>query len=590
MEENQQRWDLTSLFSYFEGTDYEKALKEFDEGCCLLQKFVDNKPNTQNFSSWLKMYLDVDNMVGALFESLNAYVYSVYSTQTTDSRALNEIARLDEKSLGYNKISLAFREILCSFSKQLDSFYKDYPQFKDYDFVLTEEIALNSHQMSVTEENLAQDMQRYGGDAWSRLHEQIISNLQDSETGKSFNELRNEAYADDREIRKTAYKKELALLQTAKIPIAAALNNIKGATACLNKRRNWDSALDKACAAHRIGRETLDALISAMEDSLPMWRRYLKVKAKNLGLETCSFYDLFAPLQNTEKSEKEKQWTYPEAIENIVEKFSAFSLEMGDFVQKAYNNKWIDVPITQGKVGGAFCIDFPYHKQSRVLVNFTGVFSDVVTLAHELGHAYHHACIGNKDYALQHYPMTLAETASIFAENLVMQDAISKATGFEKAKLIEMHLSDSCQVLVDILCRFYFEQKVFEVRQQQELTSEDFCALMAEAQDKTYGEGLSQERHEFMWAVKTHYYSPDLDFYNFPYAFGLLFALGLYNRFKIEGEGFAEKYKEILSNTGSYSCEKVCELAGFDITKKDFWLAGMSELAKELEILEKFVE
>ena len=589
MQENQQRWDLTSLFSHFEGEDYKKALKEFEEGCCLLQKFVDNKPSEGNFSSWLKMYLDVDNKVGALFESLNAYVYSVYSTQTTDSKALNEIARLDEKSLAYNKTALAFRGIISQFSNLLDSFYESYPHFKDYDYVLREEIQLCAHQMSVAEENLAQDMQRYGGDAWSRLHEQIISNLQDAETGKSFNELRNEAYAEEREIRKKAYEKELSLLKASEIPIAAALNNIKGATNCLNKRRHWDSALDKACASHRVERKTLDALIAAMEESLPMWRRYLKIKAKNLGLETCSFYDLFAPLKNTQKEIAEKQWTYPEAIETIIEKFTAFSPEMGNFVEKASKNHWIDVPITQGKIGGAFCIDFPYHKQSRVLVNFTGVFSDVVTLAHELGHAYHHSCIGNKDYALQHYPMTLAETASIFAENLVMQDAIARADGYEKAKLVEMHLSDSCQVVVDILCRFYFERKVFELRQEQELTSEDFCAIMAEAQEKTYGAGLSLERHEYMWAVKTHYYSPDLDFYNFPYAFGLLFALGLYNRFKTEGNAAAEKYKEILSNTGSYSCEKVCDEAGFDITKKDFWLKGMSELAEELEILEKFV-
>ncbi|MBE6351164.1 MAG: peptidase M3, partial [Spirochaetaceae bacterium] len=214
MQENQQRWDLTSLFSHFEGEDYKKALKEFEEGCCLLQKFVDNKPSEGNFSSWLKMYLDVDNKVGALFESLNAYVYSVYSTQTTDSKALNEIARLDEKSLAYNKTALAFRGIISQFSNLLDSFYESYPHFKDYDYVLREEIQLCAHQMSVAEENLAQDMQRYGGDAWSRLHEQIISNLQDAETGKSFNELRNEAYAEEREIRKKAYEKELSLLRS----------------------------------------------------------------------------------------------------------------------------------------------------------------------------------------------------------------------------------------------------------------------------------------------------------------------------------------------------------------------------------------
>ena len=211
-----------------------------------------------------------------------------------------------------------------------------------------------------------------------------------------------------------------------------------------------------------------------------------------------------------------------------------------------------------------------------------------MTLAHELGHAYHAWCVKDLDYPFVQYPMTLAETASIFAETIVMKDMLSKTTGFERAKLLEMHLSDGNQVLVDILCRFYFERSVFEQRRTKELSAADFCRLMADAQNKTYGSGLSKERHEYMWAVKTHYYIPSFDFYNFPYAFGQLFALALYARFEKEGDSFPERYKELLQNTGSFSCEQVCRKAGFDIQTKEFWQNGIRTFADELKELKTY--
>jgi oligoendopeptidase F len=179
--------------------------------------------------------------------------------------------------------------------------------------------------------------------------------------------------------------------------------------------------------------------------------------------------------------------------------------------------------------------------------------------------------------------MTLAETASIFAETMVTNSMLKTASNSEKIKLLEIHLSDSCQTLLDILSRFYFEKSVFEQRENKELGAEDFCRLMNEAQNKTYGDSLTETKHPYLWAVKTHYYSPNLDFYNFPYAFGQLFALGLYSQYKNNPNGFPLQYQELLKNTGSMTCEKVCKSAGFDITTKDFWLSGVKELKAELE-------
>ena len=449
--------------------------------------------------------------------------------------------------------------------------------------------------MEAKEEALANDLQRFGGDAWSKLHEQIISNMIDKETGKTFNQLRNDAYSPDRNLRKESYYKEIALLEQNQIAISSALNNIKGATNSLNKKRNWgeseNGAINRSLFSSRLSRKSLDSLISAMEEAIPMWQEYLLEKANILNLkdengnpEKCSFYDIFAPIEfETSTEESTSNWTYNEAKEFITNEFYKFSSDMGDFVKKAFEENWIDAEIRKGKVGGAFCIDFPLQKVSRVLTNFSGTTSDVITLVHELGHAYHHHCIKELDYNLSSYPMTLAETASIFAETMVTNSMLKSASNLEKVKLIEMHLSDSCQTLLDILSRFYFEKSVFEQRKDKELGAEDFCQLMLDAQNKTYGNSLTDVKHPYLWAVKTHYYSPELDFYNYPYAFGQLFSLGLYSQYKNNPQEFPKKYQKLLQNTGMMSCEEVCKLAGFDITTKEFWLSGIKEIQKEFE-------
>ena len=612
MRKNPPRWDLTSIFSCFDGADYQQALVEYAEGMNDLDKrLADEAARKVNFCQWLADYLVASNRIGALEESLNAYAYSSYSTDTTNTDYLNNLSKLEEMALQSNAQALVFQGILTEYTQELSTFYTSFPQFSQYQYVLEQVIADGKHRMSGEEEKLAADLCRTGGAAWSRLHEQVISNLTDTATGKTFNEIRNEAYSPDPAVRKKAWKTEISLLQSVEIPIAAALNNLKGATVTLNRRRGWNEAIDRALSSANMGKKTLAALIGAIEDSLPFWREYLQLKGRLLqkvgateslnsssGVDSqgCAFYDLFAPLPkvlgeasvSAENSVKMEGWTFDEARSYITEKFYGFSKDMGDFAANAFAHNWIDAEVRKGKVGGAYCIDFPSKGVSRVLSNFTGSFSDVTTLAHELGHAYHHHCIAGLDYELTHYPMTLAETASIFAENIIMKDVIARCQGFDKLQLLELHLQDSCQVLVDILSRFYFEQSVFQQREKGELSAADFCRLMAQAQEKSYGNGLSSERHEYMWAVKTHYYSPDLDFYNFPYAFGLLFALGLHAQYQQQGKDFPQVYQNLLRDTGSYSCEEVCRRAGFDIESKEFWAAGIKSFLPELEELKAY--
>lgn len=606
------RWNLDSIFSSIDSPEYKNAIASYNSGMDNLEqllktarKFIKEASSNFDFPAWLAGYLEADNNVTALASTLNAYAYVIYSTDTTNTAYLNNISKIDEIGLRYEQIELSFRSVLLANSKYLDDFYARYPKFADYKFILSEEIEETKHQMSPAEENLASDLQRTGGDAWDRLHEQIISNLKD-ENGKTFNELRNDAYSPDAVLRKKSHLKEVALLRQNEIAFAACLNNLKGETCTLNKRRNWQDAIDRSLSSGRLSKETLNALISAIEESLPSWREYFKEKAKYLsehGLtasETAgkngaglAFYDLFAPIGTKSAASDSilnKKWSFEEAKDYIIERYSSFSPEMGAFAKTAFEKNWIDAEVRPGKVGGAYDEDFALTHESRILSNFTGAFSDIITLAHELGHAYHFSCMKGKPAAFFSYPMTLAETASTFAETIVKQDMISKCDGADKLQILELDLQDTSQTLVDILSRFYFEKSVFEKRSEGELSANDFSELMKAAQEKSYGDGLNEERHEYMWAVKSHYYSTGLDFYNFPYAFGQLFGAGLYSLYKKEGEKFAQRYAELLSHTGNMSCEELCKECGFDITTSDFWKEGISLYQKEIDLFKELAD
>lgn len=624
-------WDLGSIYPDINSEKYKSDLAKLTEGIKTLKALNDQAENPDqknhlNIQNWIADFFKADDILGPLANTLAAYSYSIYSVDTTSKSLLDNLNQVESLTDQYEIQLNRFSHTVAKNRGILSEFYVNFPQYRKYEFSINEMLEDDIHTLSPELEGIIAKLQQTGGRAWDRLHEQLISNLKDPETGKLFNELRNDAYSPDARLRKESWQKEIALLKQNEIAFAASLNNLKGETLSLLEERSWNCAIDRALSSSRMKKETLDALIAAIEESLPQWRRYLKAKAEylknhnatastNCGKEKgLAFYDLFAPLDGntasdgntntagqtetgcntatpsatnnraaSEESLLSKNWTFEEARDYIIKEFTSFSPVMGDFAKNAFDKNWIDARVHPGKVGGAYCQDFYVQKESRVLSNFTGAFSDIITLAHELGHAFHFFCIKDKDYRNANYPMTLAETASTFAETIVKQDILKTASKEDRIKILELDLQDTCQVLVDILCRFYFERSVFEERQNGELTSEDFCRLMADAQERSYGDGLSAERHEYMWAVKSHYYSVDLDFYNFPYAFGQLFAAGLYSRYKKEGKAFVDIYCNLLSDTGSMSCEDLCFKAGFDITKKDFWKSGIDFYINEIQ-------
>jgi pepF/M3 family oligoendopeptidase len=559
------------------------------------------------FGDWLARALELEDECGSLFETLSAYAYATYSTNTGDERAVAEINAVEELGLPLSRAGVLFRNALAARRAEveaaLDGPAAD-PRISGFAFHLRDELFWQSHQMSSELEDLAADLQRSGGDAWGRLQEAITSSAsapwpfdggQASAEGasrKTLVELRSLAYDEDRSTRERAYRTELGLCESLKIPAAAALNGVKGFSVSLNARRGWETGLDKSAAQARVDRETLDALILAMEESLPSWRRYLRAKARLLGIGRCAFYDLFAPVGGATGAGA-RRLSFADARDFVVGALSDFDPAMGDFAARAFGSSWIDARMRPGKVGGAYCIDFPAARTSRVLCNFDGSFGSAITIAHELGHAWHAEAVRDLPYVYTQYPMTLAETASIFSETLAYGRALRDlgsadgAARAERTRLVELRLQDSCQVIVDILSRFWFERAVFERRAAAELQPDELCELMLDAQRRAYGDGLDPELlHPYMWLVKGHYYSTDLGFYNFPYAFGQLFGSALYARCEAEGPSFAAAYREVLRNTGRMGAADLASAAGFDIRKPDFWREGLglfARLADELE-------
>jgi pepF/M3 family oligoendopeptidase len=528
---------------------------------------------------------------GEYAENLSAYAEAIYTTDTRNERARAEINRVEALKLPLGKAAVEFRGALASKKERVLSLAGEDSRIKPYAFFLAEMIEKAAFQMESGMEDLANDLCRSGGDAWARLHEALASTASavwDAATGerKTVTELRALANNTDRELRRRAYEAELDAWKAVEIPMAAALNGVKGFAITVDKRRGWDSPLQKSAFQSRISEKTLAALISAIEDALPLFRRYLAVKARLLGVEKCAFYDLFAPLDRGEGFPGQARLSWDEACGLVADCFGGFDPAMADFARRAYTAGWVDAEMRDGKIGGAYCTDFPLAKEARILCNFDGSFDAALTLAHETGHAWHHELIKGLPRALSHYPMTLAETASIFAETLVFEEALKKAPPSERLKRIDGSVKDSCQTLVDILSRYYFEKELFARREYRELSAAELCAMMLDAQQKTYGDALDAEKlHPYMWAVKIHYYSPSLPFYNYPYAFGQLFALSLYARGRGDSS-FAGAYRGLLEATGRCSAEDLALKAGFDITDAGFWTRGIGVIGERILAIE----
>ena len=577
----ERRWNLSPIYPAVDSVEFNDDLTRLKGLLAGLRKELESG------KADIAALVEMENEISDIEETLGSYAYCNVSVNTTDKAAVNALNKVEELGMDRAVCGTLFNTYVAEHKAEVDAYCAAHP---DYRFIFDEIAEDAKHQMPKELEELAADLMRSGSDAFGRLQETVSSSACAELDGKKLTVIQLRALATnaDRETRRKAYEAELKVWKEHEIAFCYALNSIKGTSLSLEKRRNWESPIDRSIAGARISRKTLDALIGTLEKNLPMFRSYLKTKAKMLGLEKCAFFDLFAPVGKAEMT-----YTYDQARDFVVKQYGAFNPAMGEFAANAFDNNWIDPFPRAGKTGGAYDIYMPKIKESRVFANFDGTYDGVSTFAHELGHAWHDHVVSVKPAMLRSYPMTLAETASIFSEFIVFKGAVEQASEDQKVAIIEQFVQSACQVCVDILCRFYFEREVFEKRRDGELMPDEMSAIMIDCQKKTYGDGLDENLlHPYMWAVKGHYYSTGFSFYNYPYAFGQLFGLGLYNRSLTDRSGrpFYEKYNELLSLTGQLPAEQVAASAGIDITDPAFWQEGMDIIASYAKQLEELAD
>ena len=581
------RWSLDDLYTSFDSEEYLADIKKLDD---IIEDFT--KWSDANLSSlddpvykietYLKKLIDYTT----LFSKLTSYPSLTTSVDAKNETALKYLDKLHSKHILTTKANIKFQNFIKSLD-DLDDIIEKSPFLREHSFYL-KEIELNTrYLLSEDEEIIISKMKNTGSRAWSKLQNVITSTLLvDIEIDGEIKKLplpvvRNMAYSKDAEIRKKAYEAELNSYSKIEESSAAALNGIKGEVLTTSELRGYKSPLEETLINSRMDEETLDAMLNAIREYLPYFHKYYRKKGEMLGHKNgLPFYDIFAPIGNMDRT-----YTYEEARDYIVKNFRTFSDRLADFAENAFNSRWIDAEPREGKRGGAFCSNIHPIKQSRILANFSGSFDNVLTLAHELGHGYHGNCLKNESILNSRYPMPIAETASIFCETIVMNAALKEAKNEEKLNLIEKSIQDAGQVIVDIYSRFLFESELFERRKDHSLSVKELKEIMLDAQKKAYGDGLDHEYlHPYMWINKTHYYYAERNFYNFPYAFGLLFSKGLYAKYLEDGEGFVKEYDSFLRATGKNSIYDVAKIMGINVHSIDFFRSSLELIRKDIEV------
>jgi pepF/M3 family oligoendopeptidase len=579
-------WNLDPIYKGFDDPAFDADMQALRQAVTEYNAFAASLSGLTALDG-LKQGIAWEEKISDLAYKLAGYASLRQSTNTRDTEAGSKMGQIMQLISATAGAQTAWKQWATAIPDLMELVKAD-ENLCDYTHLFENMLENSRHLLGSLGEEICAKLNLSGGSAWSDLQGYLTSTVPVAYNGGTTNlsAIRNLAYDADPAVRKAAYEAEIACYDRIKDSVAFALNSIKLETISDCQLRGYASPLDRTLHHNDMKRQTLDAMLSAMDEYLPKFWQYLKVKAKALGHENgLPWYDLFAPMGKTAE-----KYTTEQSRDLLVELFSTFDKELADMVAKAFDEAWIDFYPRDGKAGGAFCAGVECLGESRILTNFDGQFGDVVTLAHELGHAFHNQCIREHRTLNKDYSMPVAETASTFNECVVMAAAIKAAkSDDERLALIESQLQDATQIICDIYSRFRFEAKVFENRESSFMDADALCDIMLQAQKDSYGDGLDENcRHPYMWVCKGHYYGPT--FYNFPYAFGGLFARGLYAQYLEEGESFVPKYKKLLYTTPIASVEDTAKVADIDLTDKNFWRSALQMIADQIDLFCQLVE
>lgn len=580
------QWSLKELYSSFNGEDFQKDLELLDYK---INYFINwsnvNLNGYENIVNKIEEYINLMKEYKGISGRLSSFASLRVSADANCSDAKKYIDIIEKKNTRITAVQVKFSKWLIGI-KDLQESINSSKLLKEHEFYLQEIITNNNHILSEKEEMIISKMKLTGSSAWANLKNSLASNLLvdidiDGKTQEiGINNIKNMYFSNNSDLRKKAFYAERKSNEKIAEGVAAALNGIKGEVLTLCEIKGYNSPLNKTLEDSRMDEETLNTMLKVMKENLGEFKPYYLKKAQLLGhKDKLPFYDIMAPV-----GKLDKEYTFEEARDFIVKHYSSFSKDMGDLALRAFNSRWIDAEVREGKRSGAFCSNLHSIGESRVLCSFSGSFKNVCTIAHELGHAYHGSILQKESVLNSSYPMPLAETASIFAENIVRNAALEEADKEESLVILGAELINCSSVIVDIYSRFLFEKELFERRRESQLPLKEIKELMVWAQKEAYGDAILEETFDaFGWIHKPHYYYAERNFYNFPYAFGLLFAKGLYSIYLKEGNDFINKYNEVLRLTGQANIYDVAKYAGIDIHDEEFWQGSMDMIKKDIE-------
>lgn len=586
-------WDMSPVYPAIDSPEFTAA---FDELVKKIEDVValadakgvrksDSPEVTAEIAASFDEMLTLLNDIADRAREVRAYVHSFVATEAQNDLAQAKNSEFQMLFVGVDKVSTRFTAWVGSLDA--DALVERSEVAKSHEFWVRRAQEAAEHQMSEVEEDLSSSLSPSARGAWGKLHGNVTSRLMadlkrpDGTVERlPMAQVRGMGDDPDPAVREAAYNAQMQAWPTVEVPLAAALNSIKGWENEVNARRGWSDSIEPALFNNNVDRTTLEAMQTAVTESFPDFGRYFKAKAKLLGKDKLAWWDLGAPVGGATN-----HWGWDETASFIVSNFETYSERLANLAARAFLERWIDAEPREGKRDGGFCMGLRAD-ESRILVNFTNTFMSVSTVAHELGHAYHNVNLADKKPYQRSTPMALAETASTFCETIVTNAMFNNASDAEKLGMLNGDLVRDSMIVVAIHSRFLFEKFVYESRAKRELSASELCEAMAKAQRECFGDGLDPDAvHPYMWCVSPHYYS--LAYYNWPYTFGLLFGLGLYKRYEQDADTFRAGYDELLASTGSADAAALCARFDIDIRTPDFWRASLDVVRTKID---RFVE
>ncbi|WP_334075345.1 M3 family oligoendopeptidase [Paenibacillus sp. A14] len=523
----------------------------------------------------------------------DSFVGCLAAQDQHDKKAVQLAAKVTGLRAAYENAMTQFQSVLRMTEDPVWNVWMERTGISPISFVLSEKRQAAREKLAPELESLAAELAVDGYHGWGQHYDTIVAKVGVPFTDDhgesallSVGQAANKLDDPDRDVRETTFDKwEEAWSQVADY-CADTLNRLAGFRLKMYEKRGWDDILKEPLDINRMSRETLDTMWRVIQEAKPVLVSYLERKAKLLGVERLNWTDVEAPL-----GEVTGKITYDEAAAEIVKQFRKFSPKLADFSVEAFNRRWVEAEDRPGKRPGGFCTSLPVSQETRIFMTFGGTVSNMATLAHELGHAYHQYLMDELPQFNQEYAMNVAETASTFAEMIVGDALVKNAAGEkEKIALLADKINNGVTFFMNIHARFLFETRFYEKRKQGLLEPEQLCKLMEEAQREAYMDALGKY-HPHFWASKLHFYITDVPFYNYPYTFGYLFSTGIYALASREGEGFADKYDALLMDTGRMTVEELAaKHLNVDLTQPDFWREAVNVVVEDVKLFLKLTE